>query len=686
MILFVLFTVCIVQAQPVGTKNLGFERGDFIGWKGYTWVYRTDKPSESTSKVEGIVNGRHTIMSDQSAYDANTGGNLKIIPVGYTHSAKLGATQKGGLHQSLSYTMTIDSTNALLVWKFAVVLLNPQSNHEKYEEPRFKITLYNEKGDTIPDCSNYDVYSSDARINGFQTYMPAGSKDPIVWRDWTTVGANLLPYYGQTITIEFMSADCTHKGHYGYGYFVLDCLPLYITVDYCTGDPRAILEAPEGFSKYQWLDTDSATVIGIEQNLVLESPQEGLKYYCQMESETGCEVILSAEVEKYEPIADFSWRMKDCFSNEVEFINNSTTNTGDLSYLWLLEDNTTSTEESFTHKFETSGLHDVGLIVYNPPSGCTDTLFKTIESFSPPLVGFSGDTTYCPDMETELTAYGAFSYEWSTGNTSETLTVGAPGGDFWLLGYSTPEEGCVSDTIRFSIMEEPDWPFILSGDSVLCEGDTNTISAIGADTYTWNTGDSSDFIVVFKEGEYKVSGVNARGCVKELELDVTEVKKPDFDFSVLPTIINRRNNTVLCSAQSGEDVIYNWDLGDGTSSNSPQYSHYYYVGSELISYPVTVTATNVANCYTTKRITVYVEPFVPNVFTPNNDGVNDLFMSGFNLEILDRHGHVLFNGDSGWDGYYKGQLVDPDTYFYHLNYTSAHGEEMLKKGFITVVR
>ncbi|HKI89179.1 MAG TPA: hypothetical protein VKA38_09135, partial [Draconibacterium sp.] len=162
-------------------------------------------------------------MSDQTAYDANTGGKLKIIPDGYKYSAKLGTTTKGGLHQSLSYTMKVDSSNALLVWKFAVVLMDPLRNHQKFEEPRFTITLLDEKGDTIPDCSNYDVYASDARISGFQTYYPPGSDEPIVWRDWTTVGANLLPYYGQTVTIEFMSADCTHKGHYGYGYFVLDC-------------------------------------------------------------------------------------------------------------------------------------------------------------------------------------------------------------------------------------------------------------------------------------------------------------------------------------------------------------------------------------------------------------------------------------------------------------------------------
>lgn len=69
--------------------------------------------------------------------------------------------------ESLSYKLKVDSSNALLVYKFAVVLEDPHAKgvnakHAKFEEPRFKVTLFNEKGDTIRNCSNYDVYASDA--------------------------------------------------------------------------------------------------------------------------------------------------------------------------------------------------------------------------------------------------------------------------------------------------------------------------------------------------------------------------------------------------------------------------------------------------------------------------------------------------------------------------------------------
>ncbi|MDR1667681.1 MAG: gliding motility-associated C-terminal domain-containing protein [Bacteroidales bacterium] len=64
------------------------------------------------------------------------------------------------------------------------------------------------------------------------------------------------------------------------------------------------------------------------------------------------------------------------------------------------------------------------------------------------------------------------------------------------------------------------------------------------------------------------------------------------------------------------------------------------------------------------------EPLVidnlPNVFTPNGDGVNDLFLQNFNIEVYNRWGMLLYKGRDGWDGRYKGKLMPAGTYFYIL--------------------
>ncbi|MFV0591607.1 MAG: PKD domain-containing protein [Draconibacterium sp.] len=697
-----LLVVCLfivensLTAGPVGKKNIGFENGNFDGWIGYQWRYSTASDISSSfnttpAAVSIPTSRRHVIISDKSAYDSNTGNKLKMIPDGYNYSARLGCEINNSdasprcWQQSLRYTMTVDSTNAFLLLKFACVLQYATSHDNITEmEPHFQLALYDEDNNSIDDCSNYDVFSSGSMDAEFQTYTPSGGKVPVKWRDWTTVGADLSGYLGQKITIEFLSADCTGHYHYGYAYFVVDCMPLYITVDYCTGDSYAKLEAPDGFETYKWLEEDQTTVAGSNRDLLIENPQKGEKYYCYMESETGCEVSLSSTIARYEPKAGFSSEMLDCFSNEVQMINHSVTNTGILNYEWDFGDDEIIHLKNPKYKFKTSGMHDVQLIVYNPPSGCTDTLLQKVESFSPPLIGFEGDTTYCPGLQTELTAFGAYRYEWSTGDTSTNMLFGTPGGNYWMLAHSS--EGCVSDTIAFTISEDSDWGFAVNGDSILCDGTTLPLTAEGAVEYLWDTGEMTDSIRVYTGGKYTVTGKNTRGCVKEIQINVREIQNPSMDFTLSTNFINIRHSEVECSASSEDSVNFLWNMGDGTQSSAPAFVHYFTIPPELIKYEVTITATNQYGCFNTKAAYVAVDLFVPNVFTPNNDGVNDLFMPGYTLKVVDRKGKLFYSGEEGWDGYYKGRWADPDTYFYTLDYQDAYEQNRVKTGYITLVR
>ncbi len=692
----VLLFVGFSYADPPNKKNLGFESGTFDGWVGYQWRYSTaDDVSNSwnTDPSEVIIptSRRHIIISDQSAYDPNTGNALKMIPDGYNYSARLGCEivrsdpNPRCWQQSLRHTMSVDSSNAFLLVKFACVLQYSTSHDNITEmEPHFQFSLYDENENLIDDCSNYDVYSSTNMEEEFKAYIPFGSNNPVMWRDWTTVGADLTSYIGQNITIEFLSADCTGHYHYGYTYFVVDCMPLYITVDFCTDDEQATLSAPSGFRKFIWNNVNGKAIDSV-QNLFIPEPKEGETYSCEMESETGCQVTLSAEIARYEQKADFSYELVDCNSNEVQFTNLSTHTKGSLAYLWDFGDGNISEEKDPVYKFTASGMHRVGLMLYNPPSGCTNTVYKDVESFSPEMVGFEGLTTYCPGLETELSAFGAYRYEWSSGDHSETISVGAPGGDYWLLGYSS--EGCVSDSVKVAISEEPDWLFSIEGDTFLCHGNNGFLSAEGAVEYLWSTEDKNDSILIFQEGNYRVSGKNARGCQKELNITVNEIPIPDLDFTLSTNSIDSRHNSVECSAWSKDDnVTFYWDLGDGTVSYSPEITHYYSETRDLIIYRVYVTATSEYGCSITKASDIEVEVFVPNVFTPNNDGINDYFMIGHDLQIVDRHGIVMYRGQDGWDGYYKGKQADPDTYFYLLNYVDAYQENRVKKGYITLER
>jgi gliding motility-associated-like protein len=683
-----------LNAQDSNCTNLDFGLGNFTNWTGYTWRYSTESPSINTSKVQGIVSRRQTIMSDTTAYDSNTGNALRKIPSGYKYSVRLGDAIESTdsnprcWEQSLRYTMTIDSTNALLIMKFACVL-QYASDHTAKMEPRFRLTLFDKNGDTIPDCSNYDVYSSNNYVKGFNTYQPSSSSSgpgqtvsPVKWRDWTTVGANLVSHLGQTITVEFMSADCTGKYHYGYAYFVADCQPLSITVKYCEGDSVATLTAPEGFETYSWTNSNG-TVIDTSRILKVDDPVEGAKYTCIMVSATGCKVSLQSVIANYDLKLSFSSYMLDCKSNQVQFVNQSTTTHGSLIYKWDFGEGFTSQVQNPKYTFATSGMHEVTLILTNPPSSCTDTLTQQVESFSPPLVGISGDSTYCPGLSVFLKGYGAYRYIWNTGSIADSIEIRAPGGDFWLLGYSST--GCVSDTINRTIGEEPDWEFLINADTTLCAGRSCLISASGAATYLWNTGSTNDSITITSAGTYHLTGANKRGCEKFGTFQVVEYPLPKTDFTLSPSSLNSRHNLLTCSLTPQINTYYIWNMGDGTTESGSTVQHEYLISNSVLRYTIQLTATDV-NCADSVYKTIDVVPFVPNVFSPNGDEINDVFMKGLDIQVFDRNGIVIYKGSSGWDGRYNGKIMSPDTYFYLLNYTDADNRVQTKKGYVTLER
>jgi gliding motility-associated-like protein len=707
--LILLCLVCLwagtsLIAQTPYCKNLGFELGNFTNWTGYTWRYSIDVPSINTSPAPGLVSRRHTIMSDTSAYDANTGYALRKIPKGYKYSARLGdeIISTDGMprcwDQSLRYTMTIDSSNALLILKFALVLQYAVT-HTEINEPRFKLTLYDSRGNVLPDCSNYEVYASSKYVKGFKTYQPSGSKPPVVWRDWTTVGANLMNYIGQTITVEFMAADCREHYHYGYAYFLAECHPMYLTTKFCENDTAATITAPDGFEKYKWISSSGATIDTV-RIINLKVPDQTTTYSCTMTSATGCVVTLQTRLFKYIPKADFSSFMLDCNSNTVQFTNLSTKTNGTLSYNWIFGDGNTSALKNPPYTFSTSGMHTVTLILSNPPSSCMDTLTKDVESFSPPLVGINGDSTYCPGLSTTLKAYGAYEYDWSNGSKAESVKISAPGGTYWMLGHSSA--GCVSDTIFKLITEEPYWPFIIDGDTVICGNKSVTLSASGAvsylwnrkvilstsgkDTYLWTKGITDNSIVASSPGTYIVTGTNKRGCEKSATIKVSGYSLPGVGFSLSPDAIDRKHATLTCTVQGEPGTSYLWKMGDSSSENGAPVTHNYSISDTTLYYLIRLSAISSHGCTDSSSKYINVVPFIPNVFSPNDDGMNDIFMSGFDLEIVDRNGMQIFKGNNGWDGRQNGRLADPDTYFYLVYYRDSEQKLHTRKGYVTLIR
>jgi len=152
------------------------------------------------------------------------------------------------------------------------------------------------------------------------------------------------------------------------------------------------------------------------------------------------------------------------------------------------------------------------------------------------------------------------------------------------------------------------------------------------------------------------------------------------------------NGTITITVSGGTlPYAYSWNTGETT----PQLT-------SLTNGTYTVTVTDGNGCATTYSVLFdvigdCVDPvvYVPNIFSPNGDGNNDVFyvratmIRKFHLLIYDRWGEKLFESDdiaSGWDGTYKGQDMHSDVYVYHLALTLSDNTEVKRKGNISLVR
>lgn len=100
---------------------------------------------------------------------------------------------------------------------------------------------------------------------------------------------------------------------------------------------------------------------------------------------------------------------------------------------------------------------------------------------------------------------------------------------------------------------------------------------------------------------------------------------------------------------------------------------------------VTVTVVSDEGCSRTDSLVIRgPELKLPNVITPNGDGVNDRLFHGFELEVFNRNGSQLYKGKDGWDGIYQGQPVPVGTYLYVVHYISPEGKKIMKKYHVYV--
>ncbi|MCB9241704.1 MAG: gliding motility-associated C-terminal domain-containing protein [Flavobacteriales bacterium] len=319
--------------------------------------------------------------------------------------------------------------------------------------------------------------------------------------------------------------------------------------------------------------------------------------------------------------------------------------------------------------------------------GSDSSVFHVFLNYKP-TIKLPNDSTYCGSMNVKLDATDSdpeMTYLWQDGSNAPVYQATSAG------TYSVTIEnrcGLATDAVVYKLLQKPAFEF--GAERVFCGAVTPFELVAGRadneEVYSWNDGSGLDRITISSAGKYWVDVTNYCGS----DNDTLDVR-----VSAYP-IVNLGIDTILCGNFSlmldagNPGMSYSWEpTGEITQTIQ---------ATEQTIYRVTVT--NADGCEGTDEFEIgsgcISYQFIPSSFTPNGDGLNEVFkptlvnFENYELEIFNRWGERLFGTHDvnvGWDGTYNGNPVPEGVYLYRMRFIATeNGEFQNVNGLLHVVR
>lgn len=364
--------------------------------------------------------------------------------------------------------------------------------------------------------------------------------------------------------------------------------------------------------------------------------------------------------------------------------------------------------------YNAAGSYNVSTTATNS-SGCATTKVTPISIYSLPIVNAGIDTTICPAKPYTLTATGASTYVWKTDNTLSCFTCASPiattsiNKQYIVTGTST--QGCqATDTVNISMQKH--LIMSVSKNDTLCLGKTVTLTASGTEVYQWSpaqylssTNTASVVVNPDKAGTftYTVTGQDKKGCFTDVAtVKVTAYPIPTFAINADQINLSLGSSTSIATTNSAD--ITQWTWTPATWLDTPTLAQPVTSAKQDVVYKC--VAANAGKCTAEDEVRVIVtcngsNVFIPNTFSPNGDGMNDVFYprgKGLylvrSLRIFNRWGELVFDRRNiavndpsvGWDGTYKGAKAPSDNYIYILEVQCESGNIIPVRGDINLLR
>ena len=311
----------------------------------------------------------------------------------------------------------------------------------------------------------------------------------------------------------------------------------------------------------------------------------------------------------------------------------------------------------------------------------------------------------CSGGAVPISVSGAQSYTWMpeaglipTGTNTRVIASPVISTNYTVFGSTSSGSVSCFQQLSYSIMVVADIKPLVTKNMSICMGEKTTLYASGGNTYSWtpatglNITNASGVVAAPKVTTvYTVEVSDNSYCGQTTTVMVSVNPVPEV-FAGRDTTYNLNDPITVTAMGSG---TLTWVSGPGIVCNVCPETQIYPTRSSCYF----VEALNEYGCKAVDDICIELTEeftiYIPNSFTPNNDGLNDVFLifgeniSEVSMEIYDRWGHSIFNSNdfrTGWDGTLKGINCQPGTYTYVIMYTGLNRKKYTKTGNVILTR
>lgn len=374
---------------------------------------------------------------------------------------------------------------------------------------------------------------------------------------------------------------------------------------------------------------------------------------------------------------------------------------GGIDYLW--QPSGTLSDSIVSNPVAIPTSTTIYIVKVTDESGCYDYDSVTVNIYPIPIANAGEDQIVCLGDTILLQATGGEQFLWVPATYLSSDTADNPvaiiSESITYTVYVTDQNQCTdSDMIQLELL--PPLITTVSNDTVICTGGFAQLIASGGNQYTWFPIESLDdpftenpVATPTNTTTYSVIITDGICYSDTLQVKVF-VSEPFIAAGDDVEVLAGNSFQINATASAGS---YSWTPSENLSCadcTNP-------VATPLITTTYTVSVTDSTGCTASDVITLLVSCtadalYIPNAFTPDNNGHNDVLFVRSNgiidityFRIFDRWGKMLFESDvieSGWDGTYKGAAMPAGVYLYTLQASCGIDNPVLKQGNVTLLR